>query len=95
MRDRTAAGHAQRPADEHVAHLNVHLARDQRIVRQDDFARAGFLGKVLQIEIELAVEAVAPSQLPWMLRELNRLGASFHRMSHKSPGGLAQTPAMT
>ena len=61
--DRAAARHAERPANQHLAWLDLHLPGQHRVVRQDDFARAGVFGKVLQVEIELAAQRVAPRRI--------------------------------
>ena len=61
MRDRTPAGHPQRPPQQQLPPLDIHLARDQRIVRQNHLARTGVLRKMLEKEVELPVQAVAPA----------------------------------
>ena len=57
--DGAAAGHAQRASEQYVAHLNIHLARDHRVVRDDDFTRAGIFREMLQVKVKLAIQTVA------------------------------------
>jgi hypothetical protein len=54
----TPAAHAERPTDHDVALLDVHLSREHGVVRDDDFARPGLFGKVLQHKVELSAKAV-------------------------------------
>ena len=60
--DGTTTGHAEGTPDEGVAGLNVHFTREERVVRQDDFARARLRGKMVQVKIKFPSQAVLPGR---------------------------------
>ena len=63
VRHRTAARDAQRAADEHLADLDVELAREDGIVGDHLLARAVLLGEAVEDEVDLAAEVVGPGAL--------------------------------
>ena len=58
--DRAPAREAEGAADERVAHLNLQLPDQQRIVGQDHLSGSRVFRKVLEEEVELAPQSVEP-----------------------------------